>query len=114
LGFKRGYCGIRIINYNIKERAQMQVKQILSYNKNTTDISIDINKYIPTDTNCYRKYENDFLFEELSDLCSKDFRGWYCKLFYKLGREKVLKLASIARADGKNPPRYFSYLLKQC
>lgn len=57
-------------------------------------------------------YDNDLLFEELRDLTNGAFRGWYMKMFYSLGKDEVLRLASIARADGKDKQRYFSKLLK--
>lgn len=82
-----------------------------------TDISTDTKtSYISTDTNSLnnksKKYDNDFLFEDLSDLVNESFKGWYMKQFYRLGKDRILQLASIARADGKNPQRYFSYLIK--
>lgn len=75
----------------------------------TTDISIS-----PVDDKTtYKKYDPDFLFEALDDLVNETFRGWYCKRFYALGKDKVLYLASRARADGKNPRTYFAKLLKE-
>ena len=83
-------------------------------NKKYQLVSTGTNKYIPTgistDTN---KYDNDLLFDELSDLVNPSFRAWYCKQFYKLGNQRVLQLASQARADGKNPKKLFSHLLKR-
>lgn len=81
----------------------------------STDITTGkrISKYqlIPIDKS--KSFDNDSLFEELSDLTNPQFRGWYCKMFYKLGRAEVLKIASIAKADGKDPKRLFSMLLKK-
>lgn len=57
--------------------------------------------------------EADYLFEELNDLVNSDFKPWYCKQFYRLGRKKVEILASQARADGFNKAKLFSKLLKQ-
>jgi len=75
-------------------------------------ISTDI-ELIPTDISTDRKnYEVDYLFNELKDLVNQKFRAWYISRFYTLGKEKVLRLASIARADGKDPQKYFSHLLK--
>lgn len=78
----------------------------------TTDkqlVSTGKNKYIPTDINCY---DNDVLFNELTDLVNPQFRAWYCKQFYRLGKTKVLELASTAKADGRDPRKLFSTLLK--
>lgn len=63
-----------------------------------------------TDTNWY---ENDHLYEQLSDLTNPTFKAWYMKHFYRLGRERVLILAAQARSDGKQPARLFSKLLKE-
>ena len=50
--------------------------------------------YIPstdtTDTtNTERMFEADALLNELSDLVNPQFRAWYCKVFYRLGRQRV-------------------------
>lgn len=55
----------------------------------------------------------DELFVELSDLVNPEFKAWYCKSFYKLGRDHVLVLASKARVDGFDKRKYFSSLLKK-
>lgn len=47
------------------------------------------------------------------DLIQRDFYAWYCKAWYILGRAKFDLLASMARADGKDPKKLFSYLLKK-
>ncbi len=76
-------------------------------------VSTGRSKYLPTGTTDNNCYDNDHLFEQLKDLVNPQFRAWYCKRFYKLGRDRVLQLASIARADGKQPARLFSKLLKE-
>lgn len=58
-------------------------------------------------------FEADALFDQYQDLVNAEFRKWYCKMFYKIGSERVVQLASLARADGKNPRKYFSYLLRK-
>jgi hypothetical protein len=60
-----------------------------------------------------KNYEIDLLFDSLPDLVNLSFKRWYCKMFYKLGRERVITIASIARADGKTPTKLFSKLLKE-
>ncbi len=60
-----------------------------------------------------KKYDCDYLLEDLSDLINSEFRLWYLKVFYKLGKETVLRCASIARTEGKNKSRYFSFLIKK-
>lgn len=60
-----------------------------------------------------RGYEADALFEDLSDLTNIEFKRWYCKRFYELGKDRVLVLAGQAKADGGNPKKLFSYLLKR-
>lgn len=55
----------------------------------------------------------DIALSEYQDLIPTDFYKWHCKVFYKLGRERYARLASQARADGKNPARLFSFLLNK-
>lgn len=83
------------------------VSEVLSSTRQL--VSTGINKSKPTDTNWY---ENDHLFNQLSDLVNPEFRAWYCKRFYAIGKERVLVLASQARADGKEPRKLFSKLIK--
>ena len=79
-----------------------------------------VNFSLPTDTvdiepqtNVYTQdFDNDHLFNQLSDLVNETWRGWYMKRFYALGTKRVLQIASIARADGKNPAKLFSKMLK--
>lgn len=58
-------------------------------------------------------FEINLLYDDLLDLTNDSFKAWYCKVFYKLGVERVRVLASQARADGKNPKRLFSHLLQE-
>jgi hypothetical protein len=54
----------------------------------------------------------DALYEDLRPLVNEKFHDWYCKVFFKLGREKVWRLASEAKADTNgDPKRLFSALL---
>lgn len=55
----------------------------------------------------------DQLFDYLSDLVNDTFRPWYCRQFYRLGRERTLILASQARNDGRDKRKLFSHLLKE-
>lgn len=66
-----------------------------------------------TGTKYNNSYECDELYEQLPDLVNRQYRGWFCKQFYRLGKDKVLKLAAVARTDGLNAPRYFAKLLKE-
>lgn len=75
-------------------------------------LSTGLKRLKPID-NCRDKNGVDCLFEDLSDLVNKEFKPWYCKQFYRLGRVKVEKLASQARSDGFNSKRLFSSLLKR-
>jgi hypothetical protein len=76
-------------------------------------VSIGIKRLNPTDTTTDTKYDNDYLFEQLNDLVNEKFKSWYCGQFYRLGKDTVLKLASVARSDGKQPQKLFSYLIKK-
>lgn len=87
----------------------------MQFSTNPTDTTgINNSKYqlIPIGSNSSKKFENDFLFDALPDLVNEQFKPWYCRMFYKLGKDRVLHLASVARSDGKNPRAYFSKLLK--
>lgn len=55
----------------------------------------------------------DLLYENLSDLVNPNYRLWYCKKFNQIGRERVMILASQARADGKDSIKLFSHLIKK-
>ena len=70
----------------------------------------------PTDTTNHRLYDNDLLYGELGDLVNPDpkWRPYYCKKFYELGKDVVLRLAGEARADCRiDRRRLFSHLLKK-
>jgi hypothetical protein len=73
-------------------------------------VSTGIKRLKPTDTNWY---DNDYLYSQLSDLVNPQYKAWYCKQFYRIGKAKVLELASVARNDGKQPAKLFSILLKR-
>jgi len=67
-----------------------------------------------TTTGINQKYKDiDLLYAELSGLCNSQFKLWYCKEFNRIGRERVLVLASQARADGNDQVKLFSHLLKK-
>jgi hypothetical protein len=85
----------------------VEIKQLLD----TT--ATELNKLKPTATEQLKPHEQDILYTTLSDLVNNQFRPWYCQAFASLGRERVLELASLARADGKDKCKYFSFLLKK-
>lgn len=80
-------------------------------------VSTGITKVISTDTVVKdrggKKYDADHLFDQLSDLVNVTFKAWYCKMFYAIGRDRVLQLASLARQDGNDSRKYFSHLLRK-
>lgn len=105
-------------------KQQTSTKVTTSNSSNSSKIPVGIkvllskklsNKYKPTGTKLtkYTKEDNDYLYEDLTDLCNSAYKAWYMKKFYELGRKHVLQLASIARQDGQDPKRLFSHLLKQ-
>ena len=62
--------------------------------------------------------EVNLLYEDLGDLINHanddKLRGWYCKSFFTLGRERVQRMASEARADAQQDKRkLFSHMLKE-
>lgn len=80
-------------------------------------VSTGNNKVISTDTTVKdrgdKRWDADHLFDMLPDLVNPTFKAWYCKMFYSIGRDRVLQLASLARQDGKDNRKYFSHLLKK-
>ena len=78
---------------------------------------INIAKQEATTTGINKKNDSyreiDFLYENVKDLCNETYRLWYCKQFNIIGRERILILASQARADGKDSVRLFSHLIKK-
>jgi len=80
-------------------------------------IPTGINNVYSTDTTVKerggKRWDADHLFEMLPDLVNPTFKAWYCKMFYALGKDRVLQLASLARQDGKDNRKYFSHLLKK-
>lgn len=91
------------------------VKQII---KDTTETGYNrLNKTtvtVPTETSSNGLgYWNDSIYAEIPDLVNDRFRAWYCDAFYKLGKNRVLGIIKEAKQEGKNPARYFSYLLKE-
>lgn len=83
------------------KQSKTTVKTTVYNNLKTTVKTID--NYKPVDD----------LYDQLPDLVNQQFRAWYCQTFHKLGRDHVLKIASIAKADAKvDKRRYFSSLLK--
>lgn len=64
-----------------------------------------------TKTNGYKT--TDLVLVEAGDVINPDpnYYKWYCRKAFRLGPERFLQLASVARADGKDPKRLFTYLL---
>lgn len=50
-----------------------------------------------------KKYDNDWLYEapELKEVINRDpnYKGWYMRKFWQVGKDEVLKLASIVTKD---------------
>lgn len=79
----------------------------------TTAVATVLKSFKPTATVKTLDLEaSNKLYMELSDLVNENFKLWYLKMFNRLGYQQVLHLASQARADGKNPRKLFSFLLK--
>lgn len=78
----------------------------------TTVLTTGKNKYIPTVNNCSTKQVN-ILLKDCADLISPAYKDWYARTFYQLPAEVVQSLASQARADGREPAKLFSHLLKR-
>jgi hypothetical protein len=64
-------------------------------------------------TNIRKDYE--ILLEELEDLLNPQYQQWYRGVFFKVGKDTVLRLASTSRSDGSTKlikAKLFSKLLK--
>lgn len=105
---------------SVKKKKVTQRKR----NKIPTDIKVILsnktsNKNIPTGIKEEKvnqkeeKFDNDYLYEDLRDLVNEAYKRWYMQKFYLLGRTRVQQLATIARQDGENPAKLFSYLLNK-
>lgn len=49
---------------------------------------------------------------ELVEFHNPKFKAWYCSQVYRLGAQRFLEIAGVAKT-GKNPQTLFSWLLKQ-
>jgi len=56
--------------------------------------------------------EIDLLLLDKQHLICKDFKAWYCKWIKSNGTQAFMRLASQAEQEGRDKPKYFSYLLK--
>jgi len=79
---------------------------------NPTDRQLTTERSATSVKSAWPSTKVDDLFECLMDLVNPQYKAWYCKRFYALGRDRVLELAALARGDGKDPKKLFSYLLK--
>jgi hypothetical protein len=89
-----------------------ELKYIIS---NTTEqLTTGLNKLKPivTTDNCNAQ-EADQIFNMLPELVNPQYKAWYCREFYRLPRTKIMELASLAKSDGSDPQRLFSFLLKR-
>lgn len=96
----------------VESASQVQnFSTIIKDSKQLTTVGINnLNTTVTTVGNKYKLTES--LYTELGGLVNDAFKPWYCKQFHRLGVDKVMQLASIARADGREPARLFSRLLK--
>lgn len=87
----------------------MEISEVL---KEKQLSAVDINKTTAVQLN---NKVIDKIISDYSDLTGggKDMSGWYASMLRKLGASRFTQLAGVARADGKDPARYFSWLLKQ-
>ena len=55
----------------------------------------------------------DIALGNYADLMHPKFYAWYCKAWYKIGEQRFHELYRIAKADGKQPAKLFSMLIKK-
>lgn len=54
----------------------------------------------------------DLLLQDYSSLICEQYRAWYCRWIKRNGTEGFVRYAAEAKQEGRNPSRYFSWLLK--
>ena len=81
--------------------------------KNTTATVTTATDNINIITTAVDNKKIDLALSDNSDLISPEFNGWYAKCIKQIGCNKFYELASLARQQGKNKSRYFSWLLKR-
>lgn len=84
---------------------------INSYNKKP--IAIEKNKTKPIAIDVVSEAIVDWLLNEYRDLHQAKDNGWHVTVIRILGVNKYEELARIARADGRFPQRYFTWLLNR-
>ena len=57
--------------------------------------------------------EIDAVLDKHIDLVSEEFRGWHRRQILRLGVDRYIGLASDARREGRNKPKFFSFLLRK-
>jgi len=70
-------------------------------NKNTTATAIVSDKQI------------DIVLSDYKHLISTDYIAWYSKCIKKIGVDKFIILCGLAEENGKDKPKYLSWLLKK-
>lgn len=55
----------------------------------------------------------DWALQELKQLIDPQWKAWHASKARLIGVEQYLKIGSIAKSDGKNPAKYFTYLLRK-
>jgi hypothetical protein len=80
-------------------------------NSKTTEGTIGTTGKEKTEGKSYA--ETNLLYNDLKYLANDKFRSWYCKVFFKIGRQRVLILASQAKVDGNDPIKLFAHLLQK-
>ena len=55
----------------------------------------------------------DLIINDFNHLIAPHWKSYHCKMIYKIGEQKYRELARTAEQEGKDPARYFSWLLKQ-
>jgi hypothetical protein len=98
------------------------IKEILQKQKTSTDNNCTTvnNKVITTvtteqllpDKNNLAKGQVDLIVRDNFNLIESGWEKYHYREVYRLGEQKYRELAKTAEQEGKNPARYFSWLLK--
>jgi hypothetical protein len=76
-------------------------------------IAIGEDKYNTIAIECNDNKKIDFLLNEYSDLHSNKDNGWHATIIRKLGADRYERLARMARADGRFPAKYMTWLINK-
>ena len=98
-----------IIGY-ARQRVKSRVEKI-TFKESIDSCQLGFNKLKPAGNWQLDSFKADAVIEQYHFLINPKFKKWYYKQLYRVGVSKFIELAGRA-AEGKQPSRLFSKLLK--